>query len=496
MRLKRKLLCGVAALAVAVPITITTVNAHAAGVNPLPVTITNRTGINGPVYLYILSENLATKGMGYVNAAGVWTQWSGGGASPTPVPDVSIPGPANGQSVTLKIPQGVNGRIYFSFGEKLKLGVVNGDRLVQPAPWVPTDANFNIEFDWTEFTYDQFGLFINSTQVDLFGVPHTVESTGSNGPQKTGQVVDNGRNKVIDAISKQPGFEKTIVRRPDGSVLRVLAPGKAADGGLFDANYLDPYITKAWNAYTDKDLVVQPIQVDPSIKFFGRTSGNAMTFRNTSGAVVATVQKPSTKDVWGCDGNLVAPNNELGLIARTLCAALNRGTLGESTVEPVYDASKFYKNNPTNHYSRIIHENMVDGKAYGFAFDDVGAFESLIKDPNPTSATITLDPLGPGGGGKPNPKPSAGNPNPSPAKPSPSAGNPNPNPNPSPAKPSPSTNPGNPGNPGGTAWAPYQAYSAGTVVTFGGRSYRCVQSHTSLPGWEPGPWTAALWAAI
>ena len=30
-----------------------------------------------------------------------------------------------------------------------------------------------------------------------------------------------------------------------------------------------------------------------------------------------------------------------------------------------------------------MHANMVDGRAYGFAFDDVGAFESLVHDPDP-----------------------------------------------------------------------------------------------------------------
>jgi hypothetical protein len=36
---------------------------------------------------------------------------------------------------------------------------------------------------------------------------------------------------------------------------------------------------------------------------------------------------------------------------------------------------------------------MADGKAYGFAFDDVGAHESLVHDGNPLQAYMTLDPL-------------------------------------------------------------------------------------------------------
>ncbi|GAA3683269.1 M4 family metallopeptidase [Nonomuraea antimicrobica] len=45
----------------------------------------------------------------------------------------------------------------------------------------------------------------------------------------------------------------------------------------------------------------------------------------------------------------------------------------------------------------------------------------------------------------------------------------------------------------GTTWAPYTAYAAGDVVTYEGVSYRCLQGHTSLPGWEP-PGVPALWA--
>ena len=37
--------------------------------------------------------------------------------------------------------------------------------------------------------------------------------------------------------------------------------------------------------------------------------GSVSTFTDTTGARVATITKPSTADVWGCDGNLGAPND-------------------------------------------------------------------------------------------------------------------------------------------------------------------------------------------
>jgi beta-glucanase (GH16 family) len=70
--------------------------------------------------------------------------------------------------------------------------------------------------------------------------------------------------------------------------------------------------------------------------------------------------------------------------------------------------------------------------------------------------------------------------------------------------PPPTTGPPPPGNPppptnpppaGGGTWAPNVAYTVGQVVTFGGVSYRCRQSHTSIVGWEP-PNVLALWLPI
>jgi hypothetical protein len=200
-----------------------------------------------------------------------------------------------------------------------------------------------------------------------------------------------------------------------------------------------------------------------------------MTFKNTSGAVVATFAKPLTKDVWNCAGNLAAPNNIVGAISRSLCAALNRSTLGTTTTEPDYNAANFYKGALTNHYSRIVHNNMVDGKAYGFPFDDVGHFESLVHEANPSSATITLTTFGSGG------------PPPPPPTPGPTA-SPTPRPTPNPTA-SPTTPPGT------TTWAPYTAYTTGQIVTYSGVRYQCRQAHTSIPGWEP-PNVLALWLPI
>ncbi|WP_236028459.1 beta-1,3-glucanase family protein [Paractinoplanes lichenicola] len=357
----------------------------------LPVKVTNDTGRGENVFLYMLGTNLTTGKLGYVNAAGAFTNWSGGGSVPVPAPDVSIPGPANGSSVTVKMPKNLSGRLYMSFGQKLDFRLTT-DGLVQPAPWAGGDPNRDILFDWSEFTFNDGGLFINSSQVDMFSVPHAIDVTGGDGKTlKTGEVKPGGRQRVIDAIKASPDFAKSVVTRGDGTVLRVLAPGKAADAGLMSPTFLDSYITKSWNTYTGKNLTVVPFSDQPDKKFFGRTSGNVMNFTDSTGKTVASFTKPSTANVWGCDGALGAPNDlVVGPIARTLCAALTRNTLDKRDVQPSGTAADFYQGESANVYGKVIHDNMVDGRAYAFAFDDVQAQESLVHSGDPRLAGITL----------------------------------------------------------------------------------------------------------
>jgi len=399
VRTRRRIVSAIAALALTIPLAASIASpAQAIGPNLLPVTVTNNTGRGDAVYLYVIGINLSTNRLGYVNQGGTFTPWPAGQIPPSPAPDVAIGGPGNGGTTTIQFPRGFSGRVYFSLGEKLKF-FLTPDGLVQPAPWANGDANQNILFDWSEFTYNDAGLWLNSSQVDMFAVPHAVSVTGSSGvPKKTGELLNNGRDNVINGIKGQAGWANAVYTRSDGTVLRVLSPGKAAGAGLLSANYLDSYITSAWNAYASKTLTVVPFADQPNTKYFGRTAGNVMNFTNSAGQQVASFNKPSSASVWGCDGDLPAPNDlVVGPISRTLCAALNRGTLGTIDTQPSTNAGDFYKNSPTNQYARIIHANMADGKAYAFAFDDVGNFESLVNDGDPRSAGITLSPFGAGG---------------------------------------------------------------------------------------------------
>ena len=395
MRLNRKTMLGLAVAAVAVAAAVAVIPTAQAATGPdvLPLTVTNNSGRGEAVHLYVLGESGGK--LGFVTESGTFTPWSGGANPPVPAPDVSIDGPANGASKTIGVPRGLSGRMYMSFGDKLDFKLSQDGGLVQPAPWAAGDANSDILFDWSEFTYNDAGVFLNSSQVDMFAVPHEVSVTGSDGrTQATGELKPGGRDAVVEAMKDDPEFAKLVQTGDDGTVLRVLSPGKGADGGSFDPDYLASYIDEAWAAYTDTDLVVKPFADQPDKVFKGRTAGDVMTFTDSTGAQVATITKPTTADIWGCDGNLAAPNDlVVGPIARSLCAALQRTTLGTQEVEPSTDPATFYRHDPTNEYAKAIHEQMVDGKAYAFAFDDVANQESLVHDGAPTSIGITLTPF-------------------------------------------------------------------------------------------------------
>ncbi|GAA0798066.1 beta-1,3-glucanase family protein [Spirilliplanes yamanashiensis] len=362
------------------------------GSNLLPLRVTNKSGRGEAVHLYMLGE-LNGK-LGYVDRAGAFTPWSGGANPPVPAPDVSVDGPRDGDGVTVQVPRGLSGRLYFSFGDKLTFKLTP-DGLVQPAVQNPADDNADVLFDWTEFTFNSSGLWINSSQVDHFAIPHAVSVTTAAGKTRvTGAIKPGGREKVFAALSADPDWKGTVVTRDDGVKLRALAPGKAADAGTFSRTYLDGYISSVWNTYKSQTLTVVPFQLEPGKKFFGRTdaSGQTMNFTDGAGKQVYSIRKPATADVWGCDGALVAPNDAVGgPIARSLCASFNRSTLGKIHTAPTYEPAQFYQGDVTNFYSKVVHEAHADGKAYGFAFDDVAAQESLVHDGDPRGAGVVLE---------------------------------------------------------------------------------------------------------
>ncbi|AHH96902.1 beta-1,3-glucanase family protein [Kutzneria albida] len=387
---RRALLGGAAALAVAAPAgaaiaTWTTGATAAPAPAGLRLRVVNKTGVhaNNALSMYVVGTDLASGNQAFVRGDGTLSAVSLSDNGPGGFADLSIPFPASGDA-ELTLPR-MSGRVYFSANDKLRFTVVadgaGKPALRFPAGWVRTDPSFGVLHDWVEFTFNEAGMFCNTTMVDMFSMPLAIRLDGQRS-QTTGTLVPGGRARVLSALAADPVFGKLVV---DGGQ-RVIAPGHGIEAGLFPADFLDSHIQQVWTRYQSTDLVVTTDRG----RFTGRVAGEVLTF---SGGV-APIRKPSTKDVLFCDGALAARNDGVtGPVAAVLGAALNRTTLLDTSAQPATDPQRFYRAATTNLYSKVMHANSVDGRAYGFAFDDVAGFAAFVQDPAPTAMTITLTPF-------------------------------------------------------------------------------------------------------
>jgi len=380
--------------------------AATAAVAQLPFTVTNNSGRADATYIYVVARSNGQQG--YVDGGGTWHAYpfpsSIPPGQPLPAaPDVSIAGPGTGAGKTITLPPSLaGGRIYFSMGAKLQF-FMTANGLVEPAPWNASDPNANILYDWTEFARASSGgtgIFINSTTVDMFSLPMSVRVTGSNGTTQT-EGITTGRSTVLNAINALGGDWARLqqTRASDGLALRALSPTHAIGNGTFSATYLDAYIAAAWSYYQSHTLTVDTAWG----AFTGTVSGTAMTVRNTTGGLVGTIPRPTTSDVFGCSG-AIQPSGQPdtpGILAfgARVCAGFHRATLSTASRvmfdhQPTTDASQFYGQSASDLYSKVIHANSLNGKAYGFAYDDVAAFAPTIDQSDPTSAGMTIASFG------------------------------------------------------------------------------------------------------
>ncbi|MFD8549216.1 beta-1,3-glucanase family protein [Streptomyces sp. NPDC059649] len=349
----------------------------------VPLRILNNSGAygNSSVWVYIVGNDGAQQV--WVGPDGGLKPVALGDNGPDGYTDYAIPLAASG-ATTVQLPQ-MSGRIYVALGSKLKFKAVkdgNGKpALAYPAGWVSGDPNYDVLHDCAEFTHNSGGLYCNTTMVDMFSVPLAIKLSGAK-EQTTGTLKDGARDRIFADVKAAEGFDRLVIGDK-----RVIAPGHGLDSGLFAKDHLAPAIDEAWSAYAAKDLTV----TTNAGTFTGRVSGGKLTF---TGPGTVSFDKPSTRDVLFCDGTLAAPNDgTLGPVAAVLGAALNRSTLVSQAHQPTTDPAAFYRQRLTNHYAKAMHAATQDGRAYGFAFDDVAGFASYIEDSAPKEITLTLTPF-------------------------------------------------------------------------------------------------------
>lgn len=308
------------------------------------------------------------------------------------------------QSTILKIPTFRSARAYISLGAPLYVQV-NGDAngnvtgWAGPNPQNATDPNINTHFEWYEFNNEN-GIFINTTQVDEFGLPLVLdvwETSGANHQQV-------GITEPIAKLDQEFASEVPLAFQPPTiSDLRILSPAKQSmAAGATYGNYFDRYISSAWAGYAKNPITIN-LQ---GRQFTGTASGAKLTFIEVNpapanaGESFAIVQ-PSTQDALGCAGTLasgvlnpntpqeVDENNVQLQLQNQICAAVNRGVL--DTQANWSNAATFYGSSPANFYSAFWHRHSIGGLAYGFSYDDNDNQSTTIATTAPEHMAFTIN---------------------------------------------------------------------------------------------------------
>lgn len=342
------------------------------------------------------------------------------------------------QNYTVSVPQMNGGRINVSYGSKLKLranadpGQPCGVGIVQPSESDANDPSYFIIYDKIEFTLNgqysdppSTAIFVNTTQVDFFGIPMQIQLDGARGKQLSGKLnVDRaGVFQAFAASTTPAAFQKLIVVNPQTKDnVRITAPNKfptvftpQSPGTPFPADYFDPHIVAFWKTYLASNQPLKKLTIALSegggiTSAVGTATGTAPDFKDGQLNFVDNlgnkyvVRRPTSMNVFGCDGAFdldmslpTAQKNADGAIKRQIAAAMNRSvesydpTLWCSNQTPAV----FYAKPITNHFSHIFHtladtSDGGEGGIYGFAYDDVCNKSSTLVDTKPTTLTVHL----------------------------------------------------------------------------------------------------------
>ena len=154
-------------------------------------------------------------------------------------------------------------------------------------------------------------------------------------------------------------------------VLRVLAPTHGDAVRASFAGYFEGYVEEVLRRYHGARLRIDT-QAGPGV-----VEGWADAGRGEFVIAGEVFGRPSTADILGCNSGpfTTGPSPLRNAVIPRLAAAFARSALLESAEHPSHPRT-FYGGGtgracPTNHYARLVHECLPDGKGYAFAYDDV-----------------------------------------------------------------------------------------------------------------------------
>ncbi|GAY14169.1 glycoside hydrolase family 64 protein [Mycobacterium sp. shizuoka-1] len=300
------------------------------------------------------------------------------------------------EAAKLRMPPELQGaRIYVSVGQPLYIGISQDNTgWTVPDPVDVANPNYDTVYDWYEFTYQYGGVPFgaNTTQVDAFGLPlsFTVVQDSSGFSATRGTAVS--RNQVFATFenSVPAAFAPLVIRDGQGNPLRIASPRSVQPGAL--AHYLDEPVDDFWATYrtqtftfTSPGVYTVSGQINADNQFAYTVT--ALNPAGVSGSYV--MAKPTTAEVFAGNGPFVG-THEQGAFLAQLNAAFNRGVA--SSPEQWGNVAAYYPaDTKHNSYAQVFHQLGLDGKNYGFPYDDVNNQSSvLILDNSQPPDTLIL----------------------------------------------------------------------------------------------------------
>lgn len=363
------------------------------------IALVNTTGSSN-VYAYISGLALQNNNAVFMlesDGSSVYFPSSPEGTGKALTADTAIALGAPGSTTTITIPQTAGGRIWFSQNATLTFLLNPGPALVEPSVTNESDPNYEVYWDFCEFTYNSFQLFVNITYVDFVSLPIALQLENTSGLVTTvAGTPSNGLDSVCSALTAQSavdgaGWKDLIVKDPaTGANLRAISPnaGIVMNNALFNG-YFQAYVDQVWAKYATTSL-----QVDTQASY-GVVSGKVDSSSNLAFGDAGSFPQPSAADIFSCStGAFAVGTDEMANIAARLAAAFNRSTLLINSNQPDGEVvSTYYADPVTNHYARIVHA--VSKTGYAFPYDDVGPSEGAdqsgsLFDPNPKLLTVTV----------------------------------------------------------------------------------------------------------
>ena len=199
-------------------------------------------------------------------------------------------------------------------------------------------------YDFIEFTVGASSINVDTTRVDRFGLKLALLLHGHDGSNQ-----EVGENYATFQESRSATFARFENSVP--TEFKELATDQAPYGIPSPGN-------------------------DPAFQTGG---AYANYFKNYAASVGDT--SDSTAQIFGCGGTLAANP--------TLCAGLNRHVAQLPAAQQTNPAN-FYQAAPANYYAQFWHASAINGKQYGFPYDDDNGQSSDISVTNPQYMVVAI----------------------------------------------------------------------------------------------------------